>query len=76
MWLKKAASEDHIKDLERYMEDIQRGIEDINDTREGGYLLRELAEAKDESITCKEDHMGGGFSSDLSLQTKTNYIES
>ena len=72
MWLKRAASEYHIKDLERDMEDIQRGIEDINDKREGGYLLQELAEAKDESINYKEDHMGGGFSSDLSIQTKTN----
>ena len=67
MWLKRAANADQIKDLERDTEDIKRGIEDINEAREGGYILRELAEAKDDSIACMEDCMGGGFSSDLSL---------
>ena len=33
----------------------------------GGYLLLELDKAKDESIACKEDCMGGGFSSELSI---------
>ena len=36
MWLERGVSADRIKVLEKDMEDLQRDIEDINDTREEG----------------------------------------
>ena len=57
LWLERAASADRIEGLETNMEDLQRDIEDLNDAREGGYLSRALAEAKDEAIACKEDRI-------------------
>ena len=36
----------------------------------GGYLLQDLVKAKDEAITCKEDRVGGGFSSNYEYRGK------
>ena len=38
LWLKRAMSADPIEGLAMDMEDLQRDTEDINDSREGGYL--------------------------------------
>ena len=52
MWLERAASTDWIECLERNMEDMQRNVEDINDTGGGGgYLSRALDEAKYKALT-------------------------
>ena len=64
LWIERDASADSIDILYRDMEDLQRDIVDLNYAREGGYLSRELDEAKDEAIACKEDYVDGGFTSD------------
>ena len=64
LWLERAASTDWIECLERNMEDMQRNVEDINDTGGGGgYLSRALDEAKYKALTCKDNRLGAEFSS-------------
>ena len=74
LWLNIFASAFHIYGLERDMEYLKMDNEDINDAMEGGYLSRELNEAKNKDISCKEYLVYGGSSCSIKYREENNGI--